>query len=195
MTQIYDDKGKVVPVTLIDAKGVTVTQVLTDENNGYNAVQVGAGEKKLSKPMQGHLKEFTDKSGKGFAFLREFRTTEDAEFKKGDKLSVEQFELGDTVMVRGTAKGKGFQGVVKRWNFAGGPKTHGQKHTLRTPGSIGSAFPQRVLKGLKMAGHMGGHKKSVLNLKVAYIDKEDNIIGVKGSVPGNKGSYVEVIAK
>jgi len=194
MTQIYDDKGNVVPVTLIDASGAAVTQVLKEDKQGYNAVQLGVGSKKLSKPQQGHVKDFADDKGNGFAFLREFHV-EGGELKKGDKIAVDQFEIGDKVVVRGTTKGKGFQGVVKRWGFAGGPKTHGNKHTLRTPGSIGSAFPQRVFKGLKMAGHMGVDQKSVLNLKVAYIDKENNILGVKGAVPGNNGGYVEVVTR
>ncbi|MEX0877313.1 MAG: 50S ribosomal protein L3 [Candidatus Spechtbacterales bacterium] len=194
MTQIYDNNGNVVPVTLIDASGAAVTQVLKEDKQGYNAVQLGVGSKKLSKPEQGHIKDSVDDKGNGFAFLREFHV-EGGELKKGDKIVVDQFEVGDKVVVRGTTKGKGFQGVVKRWGFAGGNKTHGNKHTLRTPGSIGSAFPQRVFKGLKMAGHMGVDQKSVINLKVAYIDKENNILGVKGSVPGNNGSYVEVVTR
>lgn len=195
MTQIFDENGSVVPVTLIQAGPVTVTQIITEEKSGYSAIQVGYGNKKLNKPEAGHQKGLADeKSGKGYSVLHEFKPKE-GEFKKGDKLDVTQFEVGEKVTVRGTAKGKGFQGVVKRWNFAGGPKTHGQKHTLRTPGSIGSAFPQRVFKGLKMAGHMGAHNKSVLNLKIAYVDKEKNILGVKGAVPGAKGGYVEIIGK
>lgn len=195
MTQIYDKDGKIQPVTLIDASEATVTQTLTKEKQGYNAVQVGVGSKKLNRPEQGHLKDFADKKGKGFAFLVEFTLDDGVELKKGDKLSVEQFELGEKVVVRGTTKGKGFQGVVKRWGFAGGRKTHGNKHTLRTPGSIGSAFPQRVLKGLKMAGHMGTDQKSIINLKVVYIDPKNNIIGVRGAVPGNKGGYIEVATR
>ncbi|MDX1535197.1 MAG: 50S ribosomal protein L3 [Candidatus Spechtbacterales bacterium] len=194
MTQIFDEKGSVVPVTLIQAGPVTVTQILTEDKNGYSAVQVGFGKKNLNKPEKGHQKGLVDDEKKGFAVLREFDPG-DTELKRGDSLDVSQFEVGDKITVRGTTKGKGFQGVVKRWNFAGGPKTHGQKHTLRTPGSIGSAFPQRVLKGIKMAGHMGVKQKSVLNLKVAYIDKETNTLGVKGSVPGNKGGYVEMLGK
>jgi len=192
MTQVFDEKGHVNPVTLIEAGPVKVTQTLTQEKNNYAAVQVGFGKKKLNKPERGHLKEFVDKQDKGFAFVREFHTDEDSKLKKGDTLTVEQFEIGDKVSVRGITKGKGFQGVVKRWGFHGGPASHGGKHTLRTPGSIGSAFPQRVLKGLKMAGHMGTDTKTVLNLRVVYIDKEKNLLGVKGAVPGNRGGYVEV---
>lgn len=193
MTQIFDDNGRVVPVTLIQSGPLTVTQVLTKEKNGYDAIQLGFGQKKLNKPEYGHLKDFVDEKGKGFAVLREFQVEEGSDVKKGDTLNVSQFQVGEKVTVRGTTKGKGFQGVVKRWGFAGGPATHGQKHTLRTPGSIGSAFPQRVLKGIKMAGHMGDRNKSILNLKIAYIDEKNSVIGVKGAVPGNKGGYVEIV--
>lgn len=194
MTQIFDDKGNVSPTTLIEAGPITVTQVLTKDKNGYNAIQVGFGQKKLNKPERGHQKKFVKKDGKGFAFLREV-TLLDEKLKVGDTLNVEQFEIGDKVAIRGTSKGKGFQGVVKRWGFKGGPKTHGQKHTLRTPGSIGSAFPQRVLKGLKMAGRMGANKKSILNLKIVYIDRGKNLLGIKGAVPGNRGTYVEISSR
>ena len=192
MTQIFNKEGKVEPVTLVEAGPATVTQVLTNEKNGYSAVQLGYGQKKLNNPQKGHLKDFVDKEGDGFAYLKEFRVDEENKLKKGDVLNVEQFEIGERVFASAVSKGKGFQGVVKRWNFKGGPKTHGQKHTLRTPGSIGSAFPQRVFKGLKMAGRMGGKRKTVKNLKVVYIDKESNIIGLRGAVAGNPGSFVEV---
>jgi len=193
MTQIFDEKGNAIPVTVLKVDPVTVTQVLTEEKSGYNAVQVGYGSKKLNKPQAGHQKKVVDKNNKGFASLREFYPGQAyKELGVGSKLDVSQFEPGEKVVVRGVTKGKGFQGVVKRWNFAGGPKSHGQKHTLRTPGSIGSAFPQRVLKGLKMAGRMGSNKKTILNLKVAYVDKKENILALKGAVPGNKGGYVEI---
>ncbi|MEX0870120.1 MAG: 50S ribosomal protein L3 [Candidatus Spechtbacterales bacterium] len=195
MTQVFDESGKVQPVTLIDVDNTRVTKVITKDKNGYNAVQVGIGKKKLNKPMQGALKDFVDEKGRGFAFLREFRVEDVEGFKAGDIITLDDFSIGDKVVVSGITKGKGFQGVVKRWGFKGGPKSHGQKHTLRTPGSIGSAFPQRVLKGLKMAGRMGGDRKSVINLKVAYIDKEKNIIGVKGAVPGHAGGYVEIVKR
>ena len=194
MTQIFDDKGNVNPTTLIEAGPLTVTQILTKEKNGYDAIQVGFGQKKLNKPERGHQKKFIKKDGKGFAFLREV-SGEDKKLKVGDTLNVERFKIGDKVVVRGYTKGKGFQGVVKRWGFKGGPKSHGQKHTLRTPGSIGSAFPQRVLKGLKMAGRMGVDKKSILNLKIVYIDKDKNLLGLKGAVPGNNGGYVEIFSR
>lgn len=203
MTQIFNEKGDVNPITLIDVASVKVTQILTKDKNGYDAIQIGIGQKKLNKPMRNHLKGFVDNRGRGYAFLKEFRIDKDAlssaeeskKLKKGDTMSVDQFEIGDIVTVRGTTKGKGFQGVVKRWNFKGGPKSHGQKHTLRTPGSIGSAYPQRVLKGLKMAGHMGNKKKSILNLKIVYIDKKNSMLGVRGAIPGNRGGYLEIIKR
>ncbi|OGZ60585.1 MAG: 50S ribosomal protein L3 [Candidatus Spechtbacteria bacterium RIFCSPLOWO2_01_FULL_43_12] len=193
MTQIFNKEGKVEPITLVEAGPATVTQVLTNEKNGYSSVQLGYGRKKLNSPQRGHLKDFVDKKGSGFAYLKEFRIDDESKFKKGDILDVAQFEMGERVSASAVMKGKGFQGVVKRWNFKGGPKTHGQKHTLRTPGSIGSAFPQRVFKGLKMAGRMGGKRKTVKNLKVVYIDKERNMVGLRGAVPGNTGSFVEVV--
>lgn len=195
MTQIFDDRGRAQPVTLIQAGPCTVTQILAQEQAGYNAVQIGFGSKKLNKPQKGHIKDFVNKSGRGFAYLREFRLDDIQSFKKGDILDVSRFAVGDKVNIRGTTKGKGFQGVVKRWNFAGGPKSHGQKHSLRAPGSIGSAYPQRVLKGKKMGGHMGVDTKSILNLKVIYVDKETNVLGVKGAVPGNRGKYIEIVKK
>lgn len=193
MTQIFDKKGNVEPVTLVKAGPNTVTQVLVNEKDKYKAVQLGYGLKKLNKPQKGHLGNLVDKNGKGFAYLREFRIDEKDEFKKGDVLDVSQFEIGEKVFASAVTKGKGFQGVVKRWNFAGGPKSHGQKHTLRTPGSIGSAFPQRVFKGLKMAGRMGGKMKTVKYLRVVYVDKEQNLIGFKGAIPGSRGTMVKIV--
>jgi large subunit ribosomal protein L3 len=198
MTQIYDEDGNAVPTTLIEVGSVRVTQVLTKDKNKYSAVQVGFGSKKLNKPEIGHQKQIISKNKKnknikGFAYLREFKT--DQELKVGDVLSVEQFEIGDKVLVRGITKGKGFQGVVKRHGFKGGPRSHGQKHTLRAPGSIGSAFPQRVLKGMRMAGRMGAERKTILNLKVVHIDKDNNLLCVKGAVPGNTGNYLEIIKR
>lgn len=191
MTQIFDENGAAQPVTLIQAGPCTVTQILDEEKHSYRAVQIGFGKKKLNKPQRGHLKDFMEEGSKGFAVLREFSVSE-AALKRGDVIDVAQFEVGDRVMVSGTSKAKGFQGVVKRWNFAGGPKTHGQKHSLRAPGSIGSAFPQHVMKGKKMAGRMGGVRSSTRNLRVLLIDKEKNIIVLKGAVAGNNGAYVEI---
>lgn len=195
MTQIFDEKGRVHPVTLIQAGPVTVTQLLDKGKSGYSAVQVGYGKKRLNKPERGHVKDFVGQDGKGFAVLREFKPDSVLQIAKGDTINVSQFTIGERVMVSGVTKSKGFQGVVKRWGFRGGPKTHGQKHSLRAPGSIGSTHPQRVLKGRRMAGRMGGVRHSALNLKVAYIGSKDNIIGVRGAVPGNKGAIVEIAKK
>ncbi len=192
MTQIFDDTGRVLPATVLEAGPCHITQELTEEKNGYRAVQIGFGEKKLNKPEIGHLKDFIKNKISSFSILREFPLAEDENLKKGDIITVDSFEKGDKVNVRGVSKGKGFQGVVKRWNFAGGPASHGQKHSLRKPGSIGSAYPQRVMKGKKMAGRMGGKNHTVRNLKIVDILPEKNAIIVKGSVPGNNGSVVQI---
>lgn len=193
MTQLFDENGRVAPATLLQADSVQVTQVITAEKNGYNAVQVGSGRKKANKPLEGHFGDLA-KDGFGFSYVREFRTESEPNIKRGDALTVDQFTSGDKVSVRGITKGKGFQGVVKRWNFSGAPKTHGTKDTLRGGGAIGGAFPQRVRKGVKMAGRMGGVRKTVLNLKIVHVDKDRNVLAVRGAVPGNRGSFVELWA-
>ncbi len=198
MTRIFNENGYVNPVTLISAEPNIVTQVLTKEKHGYDAVQLGAGEKKVNKPLSGHLENAVNtKDKKGPAVLKEFKLSaeEREKFKKGQTIDVSQFNEGDNVIVKGVTKGKGFQGVVKRWNFSGESKTHGTKDTHRAPGSIGSSYLQRVLKGKKMGGRMGNKTKTILNLKVAYVNQEKNIIGVKGAVPGNKGDKVFVITR
>lgn len=195
MSQIYGEDGRVLPVTLIQAGPMTVTQVKTKDRDGYDAVQVGAGERKaknVSKPVAGHLK-LADDQKTTHARLKEFRV-EGAEAEEGKTFDVSVFEKGDLVDVRGTSKGKGFQGVVKRYNFRGGPASHGGKHNLRQPGAIGSAWPQRVLKGTRMAGRMGAETVTVRNLLVAHVDPEENILALKGAVPGPKGSWVEILA-
>lgn len=194
MTQIYDEQGKAQPVTVLEAGPCTVTQVLTPEANGYAAVQIGFGSKKLNKPQLGHLKDFAQKNS-AFAMLREFPIEEGAELAKGETLDVTQFEVGDVVAVRGTSKAKGFQGVVKRHGFAGGPGSHGMKHSLRAPGSIGSAYPQRVMKGKRMAGHMGGVTHTTIGLRVVEVIPAQNLLLVRGAVPGSTGSYVEIQAR
>ena len=194
MTQVFDDKGNAQSVTLIEAGPCVVTDVMTQERDGYTAVQIGFSKKKLNKPQAGHLKEFL-KDNKGFATLKEFRVKQGDETKKGDKVLVEQFEKGSKVSVRSKTKGKGFQGVVKRWGFAGGPASHGQKHSLRAPGSIGSAYPQHVMKGKKMAGRMGGKNQTTRNLKVVDVIKDKNILIVKGAVSGSNGTIVEITSQ
>jgi len=187
MSQIWKD-DKIVSVTFIQAGPITITQIKTKEKDGYEAVQAGfdATKKKINKPEKGHLKDLGN-----FRNLKEFKT-KNSELKVGDVLTVEQFKEGDKVKVSGLNKGRGFQGGVKRHGFAGGPKTHGQKNRHRAPGSIGATAPQRVLPGLRMAGHMGTERVTIKNLKVVLIDKENNILALKGAVPGMKGTLLEI---
>lgn len=180
MTQIFDESGNSYPVSVISTSPLTVTQVKTKETDGYEAVQVGFGEsKKVNKPQQ--------KIGKFQAF-RECRDL--SEVKVGDKIEVTSFEEGDKVKVSAVSKGKGFQGVVKRHGFAGGRRSHGQKHSEREGGSIGAGGPARVFKGLKMPGRMGGNRVSVRNLVVMKIDGDK--VYLKGAVPGRTGALVEI---
>ena len=187
MTQLLAEDGKAVPVTLIQAGPVTVTQVKTVETDGYNAVQIAYGEgKNLSKAVAGHVKsaKVTPK------FLREVRVDEPVEAKVGDSFDVSVFAIGDTVDATGISKGKGFAGTVKRHNFNTSKKTHGGNGDVRKPGSIGSMYPQKVFKGKRMAGRMGAERVTVKNLEVAYVDPETNLIGVKGAVPGPRKGLV-----
>ena len=193
MTQIISEDGRAVPVTLIQAGPVTVTQVKTVDTDGYNAVQVGFDEgKNLSKAVAGHLKaaNVTPK------FIREFRvedTTE--ELTVGSTIDVTAFELGDVVDATGVSKGKGFAGTIKRHNFERHKKSHGGKGNTRKPGSIGSMYPQKVFKGKRMAGRMGHEQVTVKNLVVSYIDAENNLIGLKGAVPGPKKGLIVIGGK
>ncbi len=194
MTQIIGEDGMVTPITVIQAGPATVTQIKTVDTDGYNAVQVGYGPgKNLSKSVSGHVK----KAGENIKpkVLREFRVTELPELKLGDQITVEAFKLGDKVAVTGTSKGKGFAGTVKRHNFIESRNTHGFKGNIRRVGSIGSMYPQKVWKGKKMPGRMGHEQVTVKNLVVAYIDKDNNLIGLKGAVPGPKKSVVTIEGK
>jgi large subunit ribosomal protein L3 len=187
MSQIFDDKGNVIPVTLIEAGPCWITQIKTKEKDGYEAVQVGfkkiEKKKKIKKPMQ----------KKPFLWLREFYLPADGkEHKTGEKIDVSVFQEGDLVKVSGVSKGKGFQGGVKRWGFSGRDATHGVKHEERTLGSVGSSFPERVIKGKKMPGRMGTERVTVRNLKIVKVDKENNLLAVKGAVPGPKGTLLEI---
>ncbi len=190
MTQIISEDGVTIPVTLIQAGPMTVTQVKTVETDGYNAVQMGYGKgKNLSKAEAGHVA----KAKVVPKALKEFRVEElPADLKVGDTLAVTNFALGESITVTGTSKGKGFAGTIKRHNFARQPKSHGGKGDTRKVGSIGSMYPQHIFKGKSMAGRMGGDTVTVKNLKVAYINEEDNLIGVKGAVPGPKRGLVVV---
>lgn len=187
MTQIIGEDGVTTPVTIIKAGPLTVTQVKSVETDGYNAVQVAFGEgKNLSKAVAGHVKA-AKVSPK---YLREFRVETLPEVKVGDTIDVSTFALGDVVSATGISKGKGFAGTVKRHNFNTSKKTHGGNGNVRKPGSIGSMYPQKVFKGKRMAGRMGHEQVTVKNLKVAYINLEDGLIGVKGAVPGPKKGLV-----
>ncbi len=188
MTQVFDKDGVVWPATVVEATPVVVTQVKTPKSDGYSAVQIGSGEKKLeklNKALQGHLKN----TG-GFSILREFRT--DAAMNVGDKIDLSVFAEGDVIEVSSISKGKGFQGVVKRHGFGGGPRTHGQKHSEREPGSIGGGLRNKVPKKMRMAGRMGSDVVTVKNLKVLHIDLENNRVFVKGAIPGRRGTPVEI---
>jgi large subunit ribosomal protein L3 len=192
MTQIFDENGAAVPVTVIEAGPCYVTQVRKVEIDGYSAVQLGYGEvkpKRLTGGQLGHLKR-SSLNLPPMRFLREFRV-KDSGVAEGDKLLVDVFIVGDRVDVVGTSKGKGFQGAVKRYHFRGGPKTHGQSDRHRAPGSRGSGTtPGRVYKGARGPGHMGDDRVTAQNLKVVLLDAERNLIGVRGSVPGPRGGLV-----
>src|SRR5688500_3214969 len=188
MTQIISPEGVVVPITLIQAGPVTVTQVKSVESDGYNAVQVAYGEgKNLSKAVAGHVKtaKVTPKH------IREFRVDElPADLKIGDVIDVTKFALGDVVDATGVSKGKGFAGTVKRHNFNTSKNTHGGNGNVRKPGSIGSMYPQKVFKGKRMAGRMGADRVTVKNLEVAYVDAASNLIGLKGAVARPKKGLI-----
>ncbi|MEK7117057.1 MAG: 50S ribosomal protein L3 [Patescibacteria group bacterium] len=198
MTQIFGEDGSVAAATVLNVEPNVVSYVKTKEKDGYSAVQVGAGsrrEKNISKPVKGHLKDLMNAETKrGPAVLREFRIEDASELKRGDKISVENFAVGDNVTVSSISKGKGFQGVVKRHGFHGGPRSHGQKHSEREPGSIGGGGRSggKVIKGMRMAGRMGGDRITVKNLRVLGIDKDNNAMLVSGAVPGRRGTLVEI---
>ncbi len=184
MTQIYDKNGKITPVTVIEAGPCFVTQIKTKEKDGYESIQIGLASlapKKITK----------SKKGKEYRFLKEF-SGNIADYKVGDKIDVAKFVEGEKIKVSGITKGRGFQGVVKRHGFKGAPASHGHPHDLRKPGSIGCSFPERVIKGMRMAGHMGVDKKTIKNLKIAAIDAENNLLAVSGPVPGHNNNLIEI---
>lgn len=191
MSQGFDKEGNVAPLTVIKAGPCTVIQKKTKERDGYSAIQLGLVEekevKKASKPLLGHLKKSNASPTK---VLREFRFDEQGNIKEGDQFFVDIFQVGEKIHVVGTSKGKGFAGVVKRWGFKGGKASHGSMFH-RAPGSVGaSAFPSRVVKGKKLPGHMGQERVAVRNLTVIQADKENNLLVVKGAVPGARGGYL-----
>ena len=195
MTSIFDDNGESIPCTVIEAGPCYVTQVKTQERDGYVAIQLGFDakpERLINKPLKGHLAKA---GAKALRLLREFRTINGAALKPGDEVKVDIFTVGDSVDVSGRSKGRGFQGVVKRHHFRGvGMTTHGQSDRVRAPGSIGaSSYPSRVFKGMRMAGRMGYEQVTVKNLKVVKVIPESNILIVSGSVPGAINGYLEII--
>lgn len=193
MTQIFDENGKVIPVTVVEAGPCTVTQIKTMDNDGYEAVQVGFGDVKVSrvnKPMKGHFDK-ADVAPK--KTLKEFRLDNIEGIEVGNILKADIFEVGETVDVKGTSKGHGTAGAIKRWNFSRLRMTHGTGPNHRHAGSLGAcSSPSRVFKGKKMAGHYGHETVTVQNLKVAKVDAENNLIAIKGAIPGPKGGIVVI---
>ncbi len=189
MAQIFREDGTIVPVTVIEAGPCTEVQVKTDGNDGYSAVQLGfSTRKRVNSPQKGHMKGLGQ-----FRYLREFRVDDISEWEVGKKVGCEIFEEGDLVDVSGASKGRGFAGVMKRHGFHGGPRTHGQSDRARAAGSIGAGTdPGRVVKGKKMAGHMGTGQITVKNLEVVQCDPSRNILMVKGSVPGTEDALLRV---
>lgn len=191
MSQLFNEKGNQIPVTLIEAGPCEITQIKTKERDGYEAIQLGF-IKKIKKIKR------TEK-GKEFKYLKEFKIQPRPFVKErgkipelGDKIDVSVFQERDFVKISGVSKGKGFAGVVKRWGFAGKNTTHGTKHEVRTPGSVGGRTPSRVVKGRKMAGRMGGERITVKNLKVVKVNPENNLIALQGAVPGRRGTLLEI---
>ncbi|MCP4118145.1 MAG: 50S ribosomal protein L3 [Desulfobacteraceae bacterium] len=192
MTSVFASDGRLVPVTVVKLGPCVVTQVKTEKTDGYNALQVGFDERSLekcNKPRAGH---FAKSGSTGFNTVREFRVDDTGEFEAGQVVGLDTFAIGDKVNVSGTSKGRGFQGTIKRHGFSRGPETHGCRNH-RAPGSIGcSAWPARVIKGKKMPGHMGVDRQTVKNLEVIDIRPEENIVLIKGPVPGCKTGLLEI---
>jgi large subunit ribosomal protein L3 len=196
MTRIFDKSGKVYAVTAVEAGPCAVTQIKKVTNDGYNAVQIGYDTtKKLNKPQKGHLKAATKNNSKldKIKFLNEFEINEKdlEDIKIGDEIKADIFKEGDEVEVSGNSKGKGYQGTVKRHNFTTGPKSHGSDN-YRQPGSIGATYPQRVIKGRRMSGHMGNERVTIKGLKVIDVIAEKNILLISGAIPGIKGSLISI---
>jgi len=193
MTQVFRDDGTVVPVTVVEAGPCYVTQLRLPERDGYRAVQLGYGNAKAKHLTRGQMGHLEKAGAPQLRHLREVRVREDEEYEVGQRILVDIFAMGDRVDIEGRSKGRGFAGVVKRYHFAGGPRTHGQSDRERAPGSIGAcATPGKVWKGQKMPGQMGNKKTTVQNLEVVLVDPERNLLAVRGSVPGPKGALVLV---
>lgn len=193
MTQIFDESGNIIPVTILKVGPCVITQIKTQLNDGYNSIQIGYGNvssKKLTQPELGHLKKFDIEPLK---YLKEFRVNGSEEFEIGQVLNVDTFSPGQLVNIRGKSVGKGFSGLQKRYNFARGPMTHGSKNH-RQPGSIGmGTTPGRVLPGKKMAGQLGNKIATIRKLKIIQINSEENILVIKGSVPGKPGNLLSIV--
>ena len=192
MTQLFREYGRVVPVTVIEAGPCVVTQVKTKETDGYEAIQLGYGDvKRRNKPEAGHLKD-----SRLSRYLREVTTDDTSEFTVGQTIGVDIFQAGEKIDVIGKSKGRGFAGTMKRWDFGGGPRTHGQSDRARAPGSIGGGTtPGKVYKGLKMSGHMGNRRITVKGLEIVEIDAERNLLMIKGGIPGATNSLVQIRRK
>lgn len=187
MSQVFDKEGNAVPVTVIEAGPCFVTQIREIGKDNYRAVQIGfedLKQKKIKRPQK----------NKPFKHIKEFRLEKDdkCELKEGDKIDVSIFSEGDKIKISSISKGRGFQGVVKRHGFSGGPASHGHRHVLRRPGSIGSSFPERVIKGKKMPGQTGMERVTIKNLKIALVDTKNNLLAVKGAIPGPNNGLVEI---
>jgi large subunit ribosomal protein L3 len=193
MTQIFDESGNVIPVTILKVGPCVITQIKTQLNDGYNSIQIGYGNvsrKKLTQPELGHLNKFEIQP---LRYLKEFRLQNNEDFKIGQVLNVDSFAPGQFVNIRGKSIGKGFSGLQKRYNFARGPMTHGSKNH-RAPGSIGmGTTPGRVLPGKKMAGQVGNKITTIRNLKIIQINSEENILVIKGAVPGKPGNLLSIV--
>ncbi|MFA6520020.1 MAG: 50S ribosomal protein L3 [Candidatus Paceibacterota bacterium] len=194
MAEYFSEDGVVTPVTIVSVTPSTVTRIFSKEKDGYDSVQVGYGlqkKERVTKGAAGAMK------GAFYKTLKEFRLkpADKSEVKEGDVIDVSTFASGDKIMVTSVSKGKGFQGVVKRHGFHGGPRTHGQKHSEREPGSIGGGLRTHVPKGMRMAGRMGSNKITQKNLKVVFIDKENNLMLIKGAIAGRKGTLVEIVSR
>lgn len=194
MTQIFTDEGRVYAGTVLQTKDSTVTQIKSSDTDGYSAVQIGFDTQKperISKPVRGHLKD------KAYKVIKEFRISDVSPYSVGDEIKPDVFSVGDVVQVSGTVKGRGFAGVVKRHGFHGGPRTHGQKHSEREAGSIGGSGGRaggRVVKGIRMAGRMGGNRVTTKNLKILIVNTDTGEIIVSGAVPGARQSLVEIVS-
>jgi len=184
MSQMFDKEGNIIPVTLIEAGPCFVLQIKTNEKDKYEAIQIGF-EKLKSKKVKKPQKQ------KPYRYLREF-AGDISKYKTGDKIDASIFKEGDKVKIAGISKGKGFAGIIKRWGFKRKPATHGTKHEERAPGSVGPSFPERVIKGRKMPGRMGAERVTVKNLKVVKVDVKNNLLTVKGAIPGRRGTLLEI---